>query len=117
MVSQKQLFISYSIKNRGSTPNETISETKFDYILASDCVYLESTFDILIDSLKTLIPESSTTRLIISSKKRRRADRLFFLKLKKVFDMVLVDQSVDGDSDEWRRNGISIFYCSRKIKK
>lgn len=65
-------------------------DEKFDYIFAADCVYLESTFDLLVDTLCVLCPVGSDTRVLLSSKKRRKADKRFLLKLRKHFDIYIV---------------------------
>ncbi|KAJ3111542.1 hypothetical protein HK100_002653 [Physocladia obscura] len=66
-----------------------ILEEPVNLILASDCVYLETAFDSL---LETLIELSTVdvTELLIVSKKRRKADKRFFDKLKKKFAVVEV---------------------------
>ncbi|KAJ3405731.1 hypothetical protein HDV05_006359 [Chytridiales sp. JEL 0842] len=61
----------------------------YDIILAADCVYLEVAFDPLISTLLELSDEN--TQIIIVSKKRRKADKRFFEKLKKKFDVTEVD--------------------------
>ncbi|KAJ3214738.1 hypothetical protein HK099_006683 [Clydaea vesicula] len=62
-----------------------ILDKSYDYILAADCVYLESLFDLLIQTFKDLCPINSKTQIILVSKKRRRADKKFLVKLKKFF--------------------------------
>ncbi|KAI8615503.1 putative methyltransferase-domain-containing protein [Chytriomyces sp. MP71] len=58
-------------------------------ILASDCVYLEAAFDPLLETL-TELSTPGITELLIVSKKRRKADKRFFDKLRKQFDVVEV---------------------------
>ena len=61
-----------------------------DVLLISDCVYLESCFDPLLTTLKSLISRSSTVCLM-SYKKRRKAEKQFFIKLKKHFCVEKLD--------------------------
>ncbi|KAF9495732.1 S-adenosyl-L-methionine-dependent methyltransferase [Pleurotus eryngii] len=56
---------------------------KPDIILAADCVYFEPAFPLLV---KTLADLSDTgTEILFCYKKRRKADKRFFVLLKKVF--------------------------------
>ncbi|KAJ3354676.1 hypothetical protein HDU83_004898 [Entophlyctis luteolus] len=73
----------------GTAISPEITTEPVDLILASDCVYLESAFDPLLETLVELSTEGRTELLIVS-KKRRKADKRFFDKLKKKFVVVEV---------------------------
>lgn len=60
-----------------------------DVVLISDCVYLESCFDLLLDTIDRLLTTPETVA-IMSYKRRRRAEKRFFLQLRKRFDVKLV---------------------------
>ncbi|KAJ3066967.1 hypothetical protein HDU98_009785 [Podochytrium sp. JEL0797] len=70
----------------GTRPPARISNEPVHLILCADCVYLEAAFAPL---LETLIELSSfgITEIFMVSKKRRKADKRFFDKLKKKFDV------------------------------
>ena len=58
----------------------------FDYIIASDCVYLEDAFNPLLKTLCRLSHEQQTITFL-ASVKRRKADKKFFVKARKYFKM------------------------------
>jgi predicted nicotinamide N-methyase len=63
----------------------TITDYNLDIVLISDCVYLETCFDILLETMDALI--GAHTVCFMSYKKRRRAEKQFFIKLRKLFDV------------------------------
>ncbi|KAJ3021923.1 UNVERIFIED_CONTAM: hypothetical protein HDU68_009408 [Siphonaria sp. JEL0065] len=83
-------------------------------ILAADCVYLEAAFDPL---LQTLVELSTleTTEIWIVSKKRRKADKRFFDKLKKKFNVVEIKD--DPDYEVFSREGLTILNARIKGPK
>jgi predicted nicotinamide N-methyase len=66
-----------------SLPPSVLAAGPLDVVLVSDCVYLESCFEILLNTLKVVIGEG--TVCYMSYKKRRRAEKVFFKKLSKMF--------------------------------
>ncbi|KAI8836442.1 putative methyltransferase-domain-containing protein [Chytriomyces cf. hyalinus JEL632] len=93
------------------SPAEVLSEP-VHIILASDCVYLEAAFEPLLETLAELSTEG-VTEILIVSKKRRKADKRFFDKLKKKFDVVEVKD--DPDYPVYSRQSLAIL--SARIKK
>ncbi|KAJ3231067.1 hypothetical protein HDU81_004057 [Chytriomyces hyalinus] len=93
------------------SPSEILSEP-VHIILASDCVYLEAAFEPLLETLVELSTEG-VTEILIVSKKRRKADKRFFDKLKKKFDVVEVKD--DPDYPVYSRQSLAIL--SARIKK
>ncbi|KAJ3286071.1 hypothetical protein HK104_009190 [Borealophlyctis nickersoniae] len=81
----------------------------YDIIIASDCVYLEAAFDPLIQTLQEL--SDDRTEIIIASKKRRKADKKFFVKLRKYFNVKEVKD--DPHYESYIRGSLSIL-CARK---
>ncbi|KAJ3042874.1 hypothetical protein HDV00_006435 [Rhizophlyctis rosea] len=82
----------------------------YDIILAADCVYLEAAFDPLIQALLQL--SSPSTEIIICSKKRRKADKRFFIKLRKVFNVVEVKD--DPHYEDFNKQSLTIYYARKK---
>ncbi|KAJ1566997.1 hypothetical protein HK405_007576 [Cladochytrium tenue] len=76
----------------------------FDLVLASDCVYLESAFEPLLATLGDLL--GPHTEALIVSKRRRKADKRFFVKLRKQF--VVSEVTDDPNYARFTREGISI---------
>jgi protein N-lysine methyltransferase METTL21A len=54
-----------------------------ELILAADCVYLENTFPLLVQTLSDA--SETSTEILFCYQKRRKADRRFFALLKKIF--------------------------------
>lgn len=65
-----------------------LSESPPDLVLAADCVYLESAFPLLERTLLDLSNIENPPVILMSYKKRRKADKHFFLKIKKNFDVI-----------------------------
>ncbi|KAJ7162531.1 putative methyltransferase-domain-containing protein [Mycena crocata] len=59
--------------------------TRPDVILAADCVYVESAFPLLVQTLDDLVEANADTEVLFCYKKRRKADKRFFALLKKKF--------------------------------
>lgn len=66
----------------------TFEEKSADLILAADCVYLESAFPLLEKTLLDLTNEDKTPVILMAYKKRRKADKHFFQKIKKNFEVI-----------------------------
>ena len=69
-------------------PDSLLNMLPLDFILLSDCVYLEDCFDPLLETLDQLM--APQTQCLMSYKRRRRAEKQFFAKLKKKFDITEV---------------------------
>lgn len=63
-----------------------------DYVIASDCIYLEAAFIPLINTLLDLSNEQTT--IIISYQKRRKADKRFWNVAKKKFQIQQVSKKL-----------------------
>ncbi|CCC71264.1 hypothetical protein NCAS_0G03850 [Naumovozyma castellii] len=61
-----------------------------DLILAADCVYLEDAFPLLERTLLDLTESETPPVILMSYRKRRKADKHFFNKIKKNFDVIEV---------------------------
>jgi hypothetical protein len=59
-----------------------------DYIIASDCIYLEVAFEPLVQALWELSGENTVT--IVGYQKRRKADKRFWKFAQKKFDVTKV---------------------------
>lgn len=71
---------------RGGTNCEPFKGNNgIDYVIASDCIYLEAAFIPLINTLLDLSNEQTT--IIISYQKRRKADKRFWNVAKKKFQI------------------------------
>ncbi|CDO94563.1 unnamed protein product [Kluyveromyces dobzhanskii CBS 2104] len=59
-----------------------------DLVLAADCVYLEAAFPLLEKTLLDLTDGDQPPVILMTYKKRRKADKHFFQKIKKNFEVV-----------------------------
>ena len=69
-----------------------------DILLAADCVYFEPAFPLLQQTMLDLIGPNTTCYFCF--KKRRRADMTFLKAMKKLFDVVAVDDDPDRSTYE-----------------
>jgi len=84
---------------------------KPDLVLAADCVYLEPSFSLLVNTLKDLVPDE-TTEVLFCYKKRRKADKRFFAILKKHFDWVEVNDHPQKEA--YAQDAIFLLRLTRK---
>ncbi|EJT97714.1 S-adenosyl-L-methionine-dependent methyltransferase [Dacryopinax primogenitus] len=98
--------------NWGEPLSEAIRTGAFDLILAADCVYLEPAFPLLVQSLCDLTNESPRAELLFCYKKRRKADKRFFVLLKKHFEWEEVDD--DPERPVYSRDTISLLRFRRR---
>lgn len=82
-----------------------------DVILASDCIYHESSFPILIDTFLSLTTNKNTI-IYLAYRKRRNADKRFFQMAKKKFEFI--DIMEDPKREEYSRQGMRLFIVKRK---
>ncbi|KAF8303092.1 hypothetical protein DL93DRAFT_2067017 [Clavulina sp. PMI_390] len=83
----------------------------FSMVLAADCVYFEPAFPLLVETLHTL-GSSSDAEILFCYKKRRKADKRFFILLKRYFTWEEV--SDDPNQHKYRLEGISLFRLHHK---
>ncbi|RDB23258.1 Protein-lysine N-methyltransferase EFM6 [Hypsizygus marmoreus] len=83
-----------------------------DIILAADCVYFEPAFPLLVQTLADLVAVREDTEVLFCYKKRRKADKRFFVLLKKKFTWTEVTD--DPDREVYAREAISLL---RLIKR
>lgn len=91
-------------------PDKIQKDIPFDLILISDCVYLEACFDPLLQTLRQLMTES--TLCLMSYKKRRRAEKIFFIKLRKEFSFREVTDH--PHYDQYKRGRLYLFEITKK---
>lgn len=92
---------------------EKITNPEFlhqDYILASDVIYYEELYEILIQTLVELT-ESGSTKIFICCEKRRKIENRFWKRIAKYFVIKIVEQQ----RDELCRHGyVTIYLLTRK---
>lgn len=81
-----------------------------DYILASDVIYYEELFEILIQILVELT-ESGKTKIFIAGEKRRKNEKRFWKRIAKYFVVKMVEQIRD---EHCRHGYVTIFLLTRK---
>lgn len=77
-----------------------------DVVLAADCVYFEPAFDLLHNTLKRLVHRD--TLCLMAYKKRRRADKRFFIKIRKDFELIPIK------FPDVQREGVMLYQIHRK---
>lgn len=101
--------------NWGELLPAPILSSGFDLILAADCVYFEPAFPLLVQSLCHLADRSPSAEILFCYKKRRKADRRFFVLLKKHFEWDDVDD--DPQRSIYSRDAISLLRLQRRGRK
>ncbi|KZT41140.1 hypothetical protein SISSUDRAFT_1043220 [Sistotremastrum suecicum HHB10207 ss-3] len=81
-----------------------------DIVLAADCVYLESAFPLLVQTLSDL--SERPVDILFCYKKRRKADKRFFTLLKKKFDWTEIMDHPDRET--YTREAISLMRLERR---
>jgi len=100
-------------RSRGAPLPQEIKQSPPQLILAADCVYFEPAFPLLVQTLKDLTEINDISPdILFCYKKRRKADRRFFLLLKKDFEWVEVEDHPDKES--YRREAISLMRVVRR---
>ncbi|KAH3901270.1 uncharacterized protein SCODWIG_02620 [Saccharomycodes ludwigii] len=69
-------------------PVEAKFSAGLDLVLAADCVYLEKAFPLLEKTLLDLTSVDKPPMILMSYRKRRKADKHFFIKIKKNFKVI-----------------------------
>ncbi|BEI80123.1 hypothetical protein CcaverHIS002_0106520 [Cutaneotrichosporon cavernicola] len=86
--------------------------TDVDVILAADCVYFEPAFPLLVKTLCDLAPFGKEIEILFCWKKRRKADKRFFMMLKKHFDSEPVLD--DPERERYNREGVRLLRLRRR---
>ncbi|KAI9342743.1 putative methyltransferase-domain-containing protein [Zopfochytrium polystomum] len=106
---EEQQFVRVEELKWGTPLSEAVRQ-QYDIILASDCVYLESAFEPLLQTLNDLC--GPNTEALIVSKRRRKADKRFFEKLRKQFNITEIKD--DPKYPVFSRQGLSIVSARKK---
>lgn len=105
-------FVSVAELDWGTTPLPLFTKPLPDVLLLADCVYLESAFQPLIDTMAAL--STTETEILFCYQKRRKADKRFFAMLKKTF---VFEDVADDDVErtkEYRRQGTQLLRIRKK---
>lgn len=90
---------------------------KPDVLLMADCVYLEIAFQPLVDTLYELTRprgDGPVQEILFCYQKRRKADKRFFILLKKKFDTENVTDDDPARADKYRRQGTHLLRLYRR---
>jgi protein N-lysine methyltransferase METTL21A len=100
----------------GLPPNLPAFNDNPPLILISDCVYLESLFDPLLMTLNQLLSACEGAVCWMSYRRRRRADRIFFQRLRKMFQVRTI--ASDPVYLEFQRNRLFLYeiQCKPRIQ-
>eukprot|EP01101_Sappina_pedata_P008352 TRINITY_DN4607_c0_g1_i1.p1 TRINITY_DN4607_c0_g1~~TRINITY_DN4607_c0_g1_i1.p1 ORF type:complete len:282 (+),score=87.98 TRINITY_DN4607_c0_g1_i1:94-846(+) len=82
-----------------------------DVIIASECVYLEGAYEPLLKSLNILAPDVNTT-ILIAYQHRRKAEKRFFTKLRRNFEIKRVE--VENLSEDLRKLDVILLEAKRR---
>lgn len=106
------LFIINSITRGEKIEKPEIANA--DVIIASDCIYHEEAFPVLLDAFLSLTTNENTI-IYLAYRKRRNADKRFFQMAKKKFEFI--DIMEDPKREEYTRQGMRLFILKRKAIK
>ncbi|KAI8344119.1 putative methyltransferase-domain-containing protein [Chlamydoabsidia padenii] len=107
-LNQLDSKVGASILNWGEPSDHIV-----DIVFASDCVYLEVAFQPLVDTFITLTDNNKDIQIFITYRKRRKADKRFFLLLKKQFR--IIDIVEDPERSVYSRQGLYLYRLERKL--
>lgn len=93
-------------------PIPAIIPSKPDVLLLADCVYLESAFEPLVQTMTEL--STKDTEILFCYQKRRKADKRFFIYLKKHFIFKDVDDDDPQRTVLYRRQGTQLLRVYKK---
>ncbi|AEY96005.1 FADL212Wp [Eremothecium gossypii FDAG1] len=96
----------------GEPLSDEFTRQPIDLVLAADCVYLEKAFPLLEKTLLDLTAGESQPLVLMSYKKRRKADKKFFIKIKKEFDIIEIKDF--KSYEDYRRQRTYLFQLVRK---
>ncbi|WWC65444.1 uncharacterized protein I303_108062 [Kwoniella dejecticola CBS 10117] len=100
--------------NWGEEVPSDIPIESIDMVLAADCVYFEPAFPLLVKTLCDLAPIDKEIEILFCWKKRRKADKRFFMMLKKHFNQYTVEDDRPGQKEVYNRQGVSLVRLVRK---
>lgn len=100
--------------NWGETLSQDIPVKETRVILAADCVYFEPAFPLLVKTLCDLAPVEKEVEILFCWKKRRKADKRFFIMLRKEFDWETVMDDRSEERERYGREGVSLIRLKRK---
>eukprot|EP01117_Protostelium_nocturnum_P019301 TRINITY_DN8336_c0_g1_i1.p1 TRINITY_DN8336_c0_g1~~TRINITY_DN8336_c0_g1_i1.p1 ORF type:complete len:298 (-),score=104.39 TRINITY_DN8336_c0_g1_i1:211-1104(-) len=98
-IQDQELLIEELWWGRGDCDKYT-KDKPIDFIIASDCVYLEPTFAALTDTMHQL--SNSETRIFMSFQKRRKADNRFWKIAQKKFKLIRIPFEEYSDTNKER---------------
>lgn len=93
-------------------PIPSVIPPKPDVLLLADCVYLESAFEPLVQTMTDL--STKETEILFCYQKRRKADKRFFIYLKKHFTFKDVDDDDPQRTLLYRRQGTQLLRVYKK---
>ncbi|KAK4131193.1 hypothetical protein BT67DRAFT_164341 [Trichocladium antarcticum] len=99
------------ILNWGEPLSKEVVDLKPDIILAADCVYLEPTFPLLMQTLQDLLALAPSATVFFCVKKRRRADNQFLRVARKTFTVTEIE---DEDRPVYSREGLFLYAFTQK---
>ncbi|WWC72379.1 uncharacterized protein I206_106341 [Kwoniella pini CBS 10737] len=100
--------------NWGEQVPSTIPIENIDVVLAADCVYFEPAFPLLVKTLCDLAPIGKEIEILFCWKKRRKADKRFFIMLKKYFNQYIIEDDKSGEKEIYNRQGVNLVKLVRK---
>lgn len=109
----------FEIDNITAAPlvwGEQITNPEFlsqDYIMASDVIYYEELFEILIQTLVELTASGKTIKTIFAVERRRKMENRFWKRIAKYFDVNVVEQIKDVNC---RHGYLTIYLLMPKEK-
>ncbi|RCI09279.1 hypothetical protein L249_1491 [Ophiocordyceps polyrhachis-furcata BCC 54312] len=97
--------------NWGQDLPEAVVRQRPNVVLAADCVYLESAFPLLLQTLQDVLALNDDAVVYFCFKKRRRADMKFVKMANKAFS---VQELFDEDRPLFQRQSLFLFSLRRK---
>ena len=105
-------FVRVAELDWATPPPALFTDPAPDVLLLADCVYLESAFQPLVDTLAALATDK--TEILFCYQKRRKADKRFFGLLKKQFAFEDVADDDETRTKEYRRQGTQLLRIRKK---
>ncbi|KAH7578960.1 Lysine methyltransferase [Nakaseomyces glabratus] len=86
--------------------------SSLDLVLAADCVYLEKAFPLLEKTLLDLTECDNPPVILMAYRKRRKADKHFFQKIRKNFNVIVINDF--KNYDQYLKQRTHLFQLVRK---
>ncbi|RDA93622.1 hypothetical protein CP533_6189 [Ophiocordyceps camponoti-saundersi (nom. inval.)] len=99
--------------NWGQDLPEAVVRQRPNVVLAADCVYLETAFPLLLQTVEDLLALNNEAVVYFCFKKRRRADMKFVKMANKAF---IVEELFDEDRPLFQRQSIFLLSFRRKAE-